>query len=75
MSRLNMVDPVWRKEDLANYFGVTVTTVDNWKRDQSKTPRLPDYDVNISGRVKGWHLSTLINSGWPIKIRESADVI
>ena len=58
----------------ASYFGVS-TTIDNWKRDKEKTPQVPEYDVVISGRIKGWYLSTLINAGWPIKLKELADAV
>ena len=70
-----MVDPVWRKEDFASYFGVTATTIDNWKKDEKMNPKVPEFDVVISGRVKGWYLSTLIKAGWPIKMKELTNAI
>lgn len=75
MVKTTVVDPIWRKEDFADYFKVTPTTIDNWKRDQERNPKVPEYDVVLSARVKGWHLSTLIQAGWPIKLKELADTV
>lgn len=71
MSRLEIYDPVWYREDIANYFKKSLNTITNWKKEGV----LPEYDVVISGKVCGWYESTLIKHGLPIKRRELADAV
>lgn len=49
MSRLEIYDTVWYREDIANYFKKSLNTVTNWKKEGV----LPEYDVVISGKVCG----------------------
>ena len=50
---------IWRR-DLMKMFGVTSSeTIRCWMR----SGKLPEPDVNLSNRTKGWRLSTLRNAG------------
>lgn len=50
---------IWRR-DLMAMFGVTSSeTIRIWMRNG----KLPEPDVNLSQRTKGWRLSTLRNAG------------
>lgn len=63
MNRLESYDPIWYREDVATYFKISMSTVTNWKADDT----LPEYDVAINNKVCGWHESTLFAYGLPIK--------
>ncbi|GAA5785088.1 helix-turn-helix transcriptional regulator [Chitiniphilus shinanonensis] len=49
---------IWR-QDLMSIFGVTSETIRRWLR----ANRLPEPDVDISNRTKGWRVSTLRAAG------------
>lgn len=66
--RFENYEPVWYREDVATYFKRSMSTITTWKNDGT----LPEYDVTINNKVCGWHESTLIAHGLPIKRRELA---
>ena len=53
------IDPVIRRLELQRHLGVTSDTMRCWIRDG----KLPEPDVWLSLKTRGWHLSTLRNAG------------
>jgi hypothetical protein len=54
-----MDEPIIKRSDLPKRLGVHTDTV----RRMVKTKRLPNYDVNLSAKTRGWKASTLRAAG------------